>query len=141
MIRTTLTAALALIGAATAPAMGETSLTVTLNGLDPQSGTVNLALFAGEAAWSANDATTGARITVDAETATATLSGIEPGTYGIKLYHDTNGNGEMDTNPFGIPTEPYAFSNDARGRFGPPSFEAAAFEVFAGENSHAIRFD
>jgi uncharacterized protein (DUF2141 family) len=29
----------------------------------------------------------------------------------------------------GIPKEPYAFSRDARGRFGPPSFEDAAFEL------------
>jgi uncharacterized protein (DUF2141 family) len=29
----------------------------------------------------------------------------------------------------GIPTEDYAFSNNAMGNMGPPSFEAAKFQV------------
>jgi uncharacterized protein (DUF2141 family) len=29
----------------------------------------------------------------------------------------------------GIPKEPYGFSRDARGKFGPPGFEDAAIEV------------
>lgn len=50
------------------------------------------------------------------------------GWYAVKAYHDLDGDGELDRGAFGRPTEPYGFSNDARGRFGPPSFEAARFE-------------
>jgi uncharacterized protein (DUF2141 family) len=53
---------------------------------------------------------------------------LENGTYAIKLYHDANNNGEMDTNMFGIPKEGYGFSNNV-GRFGEPSFAKAAFNV------------
>ena len=52
-----------------------------------------------------------------------------PGTYAIKAYHDRNGNGRLDTGAFGAPVEPYGFSNDARGTFGPPPFTAATFTL------------
>ena len=42
--------------------------------------------------------------------------------------HDEDGDGAFDRDFLGLPQEGYAFSNDAREPFGPPSFEAAAFE-------------
>lgn len=54
---------------------------------------------------------------------------VPPGTYAISLFHDTNGNGELDTNFLGIPKEPIACSNNAVGRFGPPKWSDAKFEV------------
>jgi uncharacterized protein (DUF2141 family) len=35
----------------------------------------------------------------------------------------------MDTNLIGIPTEPVAFSNNARGRMGPPAFDTVELAV------------
>jgi uncharacterized protein (DUF2141 family) len=52
-----------------------------------------------------------------------------PGRYAIRLFHDRDGNGQLGTNMMGIPNEPFGFSNDAPVQFGPPSFDAAAFEV------------
>jgi uncharacterized protein (DUF2141 family) len=57
------------------------------------------------------------------------FSEVPPGRYAIQLFHDQNGNGKLDVNAFGLPNEAYAFSRDAIGRFGPPDFDAAAFEV------------
>jgi len=54
---------------------------------------------------------------------------VPRGAYALKVYHDVNGNGRLDTGRMGIPKEPYGFSNGARGRFGPPSFGAARFEL------------
>lgn len=51
------------------------------------------------------------------------------GEFAISVYQDTNDNKELDTNFMGIPNEPYGFSNDAMGTFGPPSFEKAKFKV------------
>jgi uncharacterized protein (DUF2141 family) len=47
------------------------------------------------------------------------------------LYVDSNKNEKLDTNFFGIPKEQFGFSNNAKGRFGPPSFESASFELDA----------
>ena len=57
------------------------------------------------------------------------ITGLEEGIYAISIFHDENDNGELDANWVGIPTEPYAFSNNAKGRFGPPSFEDCHFEL------------
>lgn len=57
------------------------------------------------------------------------LTGLAPGRYAIAAFHDTDGNGDLTLWPFGLPKEAYGFSNDARGRFGPPTFEAAAIDL------------
>ena len=50
------------------------------------------------------------------------------GSYAVALYQDVNGNGEMDKGMFGIPSEPFAFSNNFKPRFGGPSFEKCQFD-------------
>lgn len=47
----------------------------------------------------------------------------------IAVYHDANSNKKLDKNFFGVPTEHYGFSNDARGVFGPPAFLEAAIQI------------
>lgn len=57
------------------------------------------------------------------------VSGLLPGQYAASVFHDIDGNGKLNSNLMGLPTEPYGFSNDARGTFGPPSFKEAAFSM------------
>ena len=42
------------------------------------------------------------------------------------IYQDVNKNGILDKNFLGLPTEPYGFSNNVKGYFGPPSFSEAS---------------
>ena len=51
------------------------------------------------------------------------------GTYAVAIYYDMDENGKMNKNWVGMPKEPFGFSNDAKGRMGPPDFEDASFEV------------
>lgn len=67
------------------------------------------------------------------------LPQLSPGKFAIKVFHDENDNRQLDVNWMGIPKEPYGFSNDAMGTFGPPSFQQAAFEVKPGANTTRIR--
>ena len=101
-------------------------LTVQVTGLEEASGTIYVALF-DEAGWSTNSAVGTARIDVTAPS--AQFDGLAPGTYGVKLFQDLNGDGELALGNFGIPSEPYGFSNDAPVRFGPPRFSDAGFEL------------
>lgn len=55
--------------------------------------------------------------------------GLKPGRYAVAVYHDENGNNELDRNPLGMPTEGYGFSRDAKGFAGPPKFDDAAVDV------------
>lgn len=43
----------------------------------------------------------------------------------VAVFQDLDGNRLLSKNAVGIPSEPYGFSNGARGLFGPPAFEAA----------------
>ena len=63
------------------------------------------------------------------EGAVLTITDIKPGEYWIRVYHDLNGNGELDVNYLGIPKEPYGFSNNVRPVFGPPDPEDMLFKV------------
>lgn len=73
-------------------------------------------------------------------TASVTFTDVAPGTYAIVVIHDENGNGEMDTNFIGIPTEPGGFSNNAPARMGPARFEDASFAVGDGAVEQNIAF-
>lgn len=67
------------------------------------------------------------------------LSDLPPGRYAVAVYADNNRNGRLDQNFLGVPTEIYGFSNNARGKFGPPDFSAAAFEVGGSAVIQSIR--
>lgn len=53
------------------------------------------------------------------------VAGLPAGDYALAVYHDANGNGKLDRNSVGMPTEDYAFSNNAFGKRGAPSFADA----------------
>ena len=78
----------------------------------------------------------GKRVDATQERVHATFS-VEPGEYAIAVFHDENGNGKMDKHLFGIPKEPYGFSNNFRPRFSAPSFSDCEFNV--GDGSKMIR--
>jgi uncharacterized protein (DUF2141 family) len=58
-----------------------------------------------------------------------TFRDLKPGKYGVRIFHDENLSGVMETNIFGKPVEGYGFSNNATGKFGPPPFEKWLFEI------------
>lgn len=120
-----------------APLAGASDLTVTIEGIADAKGSIMLGLF-DEAAYNGDGAVNGASLKVEGDSVTTVFEGLEPGEYAVRLYHDLNDDGEMNTNPFGMPTEPYAFSNDAKGRFGPATWEDAKFIVDAEGVTHTI---
>ena len=65
--------------------------------------------------------------------AQATFKNLQPGAYAVAVFHDENGNHEFDQGLFGIPLEDFAFSNNARVFFAPPSFKDAAFQLTASQ--------
>jgi uncharacterized protein (DUF2141 family) len=65
-------------------------------------------------------------------TATCEFRGVKPGTVAISAYHDENGNKKFDKGMFGIPTEGYCTSRNAKGNMGPPKFDDAKFTYKGG---------
>ena len=66
-----------------------------------------------------------------------TVKNIKPGKYAVSAFHDKNSDEKLNTNMFGLPTEVYGFSNDARGMFGPPDLAEQLFSV-AGDTKISI---
>lgn len=101
-----------------------------------QTGSVMVALYDSEAAYEGGPAV--ARMAVPASgEVVARFENLPAGDYAVKAFHDVDGDGEMDTNPFGIPIEPYAFSNNAVGNMGPARWARAHFPV-SGETAQTI---
>lgn len=128
--------AAAFLFAATAAAQAAAQLTLTFD-LGSREGNVMVALYDSEQAFDRGGAPVRA-VSVPAGQPVR-FDGLRPGAYGVKAFQDLNRNGQMDTNPFGMPTEPYAFSNDARGHMGPARWADARLEVPAAGAAQTIR--
>lgn len=63
---------------------------------------------------------------------------LPAGVYAVKVMHDENGNGKLDANFMGMPTEGYGFSNNPQ-VMRKPSFEEARFDLGAGGGAITIR--
>lgn len=106
------------------------NLTVKIKNLKNTKGRLQVSLFSSEADW----LNRGAQKIVefnDTDEVVVTFEDVVPGNYAVSVIHDENSNGDLDTGVFGIPTEDYGFSNDAKGRFGPASFDDSKFEMSA----------
>lgn len=121
-----------------AEAQGSSTLVLTVEGIREVSGLLSIGLYNSETGHKTGQAIVGARPDVDSASVEVTFEGLAEGQYAINLFHDVDGNGEMNTNMFGIPTEPYAFSNNAKGTFGPAKWVDANFTVGADTNTHVI---
>lgn len=115
-----------LIGASAAAA----DLTVTVQGIRNDHGRVYVTLFDGAKTWlddkhSTQDLSDSARPGDMA----FVFHDLAPGSYAAVTFHDENGNTVMDFDLIGLPTEGFAFSNQARPFLSAPSFERCAFEI------------
>jgi len=71
---------------------------------------------------------------------TLNIDELPAGRYAVAVYVDKNANGKLDRGMFGIPSEPYGFSNGG-GSFGPPSYDDAAFDLSAGATAIQIKLN
>jgi uncharacterized protein (DUF2141 family) len=133
MLRETLATALLILAPLRARAA---EMLVVLEGLESGSGEVQVDVFGEGHAATFPYAERGVLIevrapasVVHARGAAISLGEFTPGRYALFAMHDANGNGDLDLNLLGIPTEDYGFSNGAAGTVGPPSFDAAAVQV------------
>ena len=129
--------ALILAAALTLQPAGTSVVEITFD-VGAEDGAVMAALFDSEGAWDGGGAPVrAAMINVAGGDRVARFEGLPPGDYALRAFHDVNGDGQMNANPFGMPSEPYAFSNNAVGNMGPASWGRAHFTV-SGETRQTI---
>src|SRR5262249_16924784 len=107
---------------------------VEISGLHNDKGQVMCALFSSAAGFPKDYSKAIARTKseISGGHAVCEFSGISAGTYAVAVFHDENSNGILDTKLMGIPREGVGTSNNAKGHFGPPKFDAAAFRFSGG---------
>jgi uncharacterized protein (DUF2141 family) len=108
---------------------------LVIAGVRPERGSVKVAIYTTDNTFP-NPSSASQRFELDATQATIETSFSVPCRFAIGVYQDINADGELNRNRLGIPIEPYAFSNNAIGQRGPPSFDQAA--VFAGGDKPLI---
>lgn len=126
------------IAAAVAPALADDTRTgrleIVVAGLESDRGLLKVVLMDSAEAFDDDlEPLRSAEVPVSGESATVVFDDVPFGRYAVKVHHDEDVDGELDTNFVGFPKEPFGFSNDAMGRFGPPSFEQAGFDLLAPE--------
>ena len=124
-----------------APALASAAdLVVRIEGLRSADGDIRVAVHRRAAGVDFPDSagTVKAAMRPAGETGALVFAGLPPGDYAIAAFHDEDRDGDLNTNLLGMPTEGYGFSNDARGMFGPPGFDAAAFTIQAGDERPAV---
>ena len=120
-----------------APTSATATLSVAFTDIEAKQGSIMLALY-DEAGWNGGKPVRAEMVDASTGQADVSISDLPAGRYGVKAFHDVNSNGQMDTNPFGMPTEPFAFSNNAHGQAGPAAWGDAAFTVAPGSNTQSI---
>lgn len=103
----------------------EPEVRLVIAGVRAQRGSVKVAIFTIEDAFP-NPSRASRTFELAATQATMETRLPMSGCFAIGVYQDLNADGELNRNRLGIPTEPFAFSNNAMGQRGPPSFEQAA---------------
>lgn len=104
------------------------SLNITLSNIT-QKGKINVAVYKdGEDFPSDKFLVKGQTGECNSATCSFQFQDLPYGNYAVAIYQDVNANGKLDTGTFGIPTEPFAFSNNFKPKWGGPSFEKCRFE-------------
>lgn len=118
----------------TAPSAETATIEVTLKGFRSDQGQAMVALFVNDRGWpeAGPDAFGGFELPIRNRIAVARFEKVPAGLFAVSAFHDRDRDKTLDRGMFGRPTEDYGFSANARGRFGPPSFEAARLEAPAG---------
>lgn len=102
-------------------------------------GEVFYAVYADENRWRARQGPVASGRAPASSPQTRVSLALPAGRYAVMAFHDVDSDGRLDTLPIGLPTEPYGFSNNARGTFGPPAWRQATFGLTTGGARQVIR--
>jgi uncharacterized protein (DUF2141 family) len=126
----------------TAPTPAATGvLVLSFEGLKSDKGSILAAVYASEAAYGGGAPIRAVKAEIANGTASVEIPGLAPGSYAVKSFHDLKGDGKLTFNMFGLPTEPVAFSNNAKIKGKAPSWSETAFAVGAGRTTQSITID
>lgn len=108
---------------------GSHNVSVTISNIKSETGYIMAAMFNSKDTFLGDSIVRAERVAINGGSVSFTYADLPAGEYAITVFHDVDSDGELATGMFGIPSEPYGFSNDAPVRFGPPKWKDAKFSV------------
>lgn len=105
------------------------SLTITVTGVTPGQGQVVVSLFEDEETYFKKPLKVLRQGVTDSDSVELLIEDLQAGDYAVSVFYDEDNDGELDTGMFRIPKEPVGSSNNARGKFGPPKWKNAQFDL------------
>ena len=129
---TTLTLLLGLLSSPTARVTVAVSSTAA-------GGELRLAVFDGAEAFTNDAPLLGTTEVLTGTTTSLSIAIPRPGTYVFAAFQDLNGNGRLDRNFLGVPTEPYGFTRTPASKWRTPNFTEVASEV--GDGGDTLRLE
>ena len=118
------------------PAFSESpsSVLIEVSGFKNTRGTLNCRLFTKAADFPDGDGIVTLRVPITGSNTSCSFSIVEPGTYAIAVVHDENGNGKLDKNFVGVPSEGYGVSNNKTYALSAPKWDESSFALGATES-------
>jgi uncharacterized protein (DUF2141 family) len=118
------------------PAFSESpsSVLIEVSGFKNTRGTLNCRLFTKAADFPDGDGIVTLRVPITGSNTSCSFSIVEPGTYAIAVVHDENGNGKLDKNFVGVPSEGYGVSNNKTYALSAPKWDESTFKLGATES-------
>lgn len=128
---------LVLVGACSAQGRASLTVNIILNKADA-GGVLRVACCPNKAAYDEEVGCATLQLDATGRVVTGTFLDLPAGPCAVKVFHDINNDGKLNTSWIGWPQEPYGFSNDAPVNMGPPSFKLAMITLVEGSNSARI---
>ncbi len=119
---------LSLLTPAERPPIRKVTLTVEVTNIQQVSGRMYIGVFKPTNTFPQGPPMTKQSVAVEGRTVHAMFQ-LEPGEYAVALYQDVNSNGYIDKRIFGLPKEPYGFSNNVKPRFSTPKFDECKVQI------------
>jgi uncharacterized protein (DUF2141 family) len=118
------------------PAFSESpsSVLIEVSGFKNTRGTLNCRLFTKAADFPDGEGIVTLRVPITGSNTSCSFSNVEPGTYAIAVVHDENGNGKLDKNFVGVPSEGYGVSNNKTYALSAPKWDESTFKLGATES-------
>lgn len=112
------------------------NLVVDVEGLKDQKGALCIKVFNGSQGFPNSNEKAVKRecIKITQQPMRVVYKGLAAGNYAVAVFHDSNGNGVLDRNSAGMPTEGYGFSNNPVVKTSAPKYGQAVF-LLAGTNT------
>lgn len=117
------------------------ALTITVTNIQSKSGNIRIGIYKTNNDFPNEKDTYLNKIYKISKTGSMTIKikDLPYGKYAIGVYQDKNKNKKLDKSFVGIPKEPFAFSNNIKPRFGPPSFADCSIQYSTKKHKLSVK--